>query len=283
MRNLIIGSLAVFLTACAQSSDSSRLLTVSIEPERYILQQLAGDNFEIVTLLDNGADPETYEPSMSKRMNVDKSIAYFTIGSLPFEQTITSTLNDKVTIVDTSEGISWLYGTHHDHHADADDDHDDMPDPHTWISLKNIRVIATNMAKGLKLIDVANAATYDSNLATFLAHVDSLDTDFAARLSAMPRKAFAIWHPSLSYFARDYQLNQIAVGQESKEISLNSRKQIVETAVNDSVSVFFYQQEYDPRQINSISQAIGSRLIQINPLNFDIENELSTIVNELTK
>jgi zinc transport system substrate-binding protein len=282
MRNSIIGSLTLLLTACAQSSDSSQLLTVSIEPERYILQQLAGDKFEIVTLLDNGADPETYEPSMSKRMNVDKSIAYFTVGSLPFEQTITSTLSDKVTVVDTSTGINWLYGTHQDHHADADD-HDQMPDPHTWISLKNIRIIAHNMTDGLKKIDEANAATYDSKLTTFLAHIDSLDAAFSQKLSTLPHKSFAIWHPSLSYFARDYQLNQIAVGQESKEISLNSRKKIVETATADSVNVFFYQQEYDPRQINSISQAIGSRLIQINPLNYDIENELTTIVNELTK
>jgi zinc transport system substrate-binding protein len=282
MRKYIIGSLALLFAACTQTADTStKMLTVSIEPERYILQQLADDNFEIVTLLDNGADPETYEPSMSKRMNVDKSIAYFTIGGLPFETSIVSTVSDKVTIIDPSKGINWLYGTHHDHHSDGEDN--EMADPHTWISLKNIRVIATNMADGLKQIDAENAETYDKNLQHFLAHIDSLDNDFAERLRAVPHKSFAIWHPSLSYFARDYNLNQIAVGQESKEISLNSRKKIIETAVSDSVLVFFYQQEYDPRQINSISQAIGSRLVKINPLNYDIENELSTIVNELTK
>lgn len=269
------------------NSDSCRTsFTVSIEPQKYLLEQLAGDSVDVVVLLDNGANPETFEPSASKRMAAERSKAFFATGTLPFERTITGSIGDGVEIVNTSEGIEFAYGTHSHHHAGEADHHDEHgandADPHVWTSVANARIMARNMADGLKKIDPENSAAYESRLSALNQRLDSIDTVIRDRVSHA-NKNFAIWHPSLTYFARDYGLNQIAVGSESKEISAKRLAEIVGQAKGDSVGVFFFQKEYDSRQAETINEILGSRIVTINPLSYDWEGQLDTISLELSK
>ena len=57
------------LTGCKPSGrtdnkDTQRpVITVSIEPLRYITERIAGDGFRIETFVPKGSSPETYEPT----------------------------------------------------------------------------------------------------------------------------------------------------------------------------------------------------------------------------
>jgi zinc transport system substrate-binding protein len=285
LKNILYGSIICLTASCSGNNESDKpTLAVSIEPERYILEQLAGDKYNVITVLDNGADPETFEPSMSKRVIVDNSAAYFTIGYLPFENTIVASMQSKDKVVNTSVGMNLVYGTHsHQNDDNGYDTTNNVADPHTWTSIENIRIIATNMVTVLCNLDSERIDLYNERLKKLNFHLDSLEETFTAKLAKAKSHAFAIWHPSLSYFARDYNLEQISVGLENKEISLLTHQNIVKEAVDDSVRVFFIQQEYDKRQAESINKAINSRLVSINPLSYNIETELTKIVDELAK
>ena len=48
------------LTACnRQSAQPDNLMMVSIEPLKYIVEGIVGDDFEVATLVPAGASPET--------------------------------------------------------------------------------------------------------------------------------------------------------------------------------------------------------------------------------
>lgn len=272
MKQLMPILVALVLCCCGRASDIRKpLLAVSIEPQRMMLEELAGDNFEVVAILANGANPESYDPTISQRRQADDAVAYFTVGHLPFEATLEKSLSGT-RVVDTSEGINLLYDTHA--HAQGHD-----ADPHVWTSFRNAKVMASNMLATLVDIDPDNAAEYQQRYQRMALRLDSLDAATASRLAAHP--AFAVWHPSLSYFANDYGLHQIAVGQESKEASPASLRGAIDEARADSVRVFFYQKEYDSRQAESVNDAIGSRLVMFNPLAYDWEQELTSITNAL--
>ena len=50
--------------------------------------------------------------------------------------------------------------------------------------------------------------------------------------------SFLVWHPSLSYFARDYGLHQIALGgAEHKEVSIPALREAIEEARGSGASV----------------------------------------------
>ena len=80
--------LAVACGGGSTNSDKAEkpLLTVTIEPQRYFLEQLAGEDYRINTLVPPGTSPETYEPSPSVMIDLGKSAIYFRVGDLGFEK-----------------------------------------------------------------------------------------------------------------------------------------------------------------------------------------------------
>ena len=65
---------SAFLTACVgKPVKEGRIVTVTIEPLRYFTEQIAGNRFKVVTMVPNGGNPETYEPSARQMMNLSES------------------------------------------------------------------------------------------------------------------------------------------------------------------------------------------------------------------
>lgn len=285
---LALSIIAFLASACSRRSadgDDRDLIVVSIEPQRYFLEQIAGDRFRIVTLMPGGSNPETFEPSVADRMDVDRSKIFFTTGFFPFENAAALTLSGDTKLVDTSAGIDLIYGTHDhgDNHSAFlhDENATSMADPHVWTSVRNARIICRTMADNISKLDPENAEEYSRNLARFTAHLDSLDQAFAARLASAPSRTFMVWHPTLAYFARDYGLEQIAVSSESKESSMKQLRQVIDEGRADSVKVFFHQTEYDSRQARAVADGIGATLVPLSPQSYDWEGELTRTVDAI--
>ncbi len=269
-------ALILALASCSKRPQQPTL-TVSVEPQRALLEKIVGDKFEVVTLLTNGANPETFEPTIKSRMAVDNSAVFFKIGNMPFENTIQQSLAETVRVVDCSQGITPIVGTH------SHDDDDAAVDPHIWASLKNARIIARTMLSAVIDIDAANADYYRANYAALDSTLAATDSIFVARLASAAPRAFAVWHPSLSYFARDYGLQQISVGFENKDMSPKHLAEVTEQAKAANIKVLFFQKEYDSRQAQSLNSVLNARMVTINPLAYDLSHELSNIVDELTR
>lgn len=273
------------VAACAHRQPSGqKLLAVSIEPQRQVLEQLAGPSFAVTTVLGRGADPETFDPSTAQRVAVDEADMYFATGVLPFEQRLRQSLGDDYDFVDTSEGVKLLYGTHgHSHHHDGDGHGHLDADPHYWSSVEGVRAMARNMAKALCDKYPDSADVVNTRLTRFTASLDSLDSELAARLANAPHCTFAVWHPSLSYFAKEYGLEQLSLGAEGKELSAKELAEAIDHARADSVTVFFFQPGIDSRQAEVLSESIGSRLVPVNPLDYDWRGQLILIADEIAR
>lgn len=279
---LIIAVAALLLPSCskeqAEAKHDSKLLIASIEPQRNILEQLTDSTFTIRTMLARGADPETFEPSMSERLKVDSAEIYFSTGVLPFEATIQNVASGTH-FANTSQGIEFIYDTHghggHEHHG--------LADPHYWSSIEGVRAMARNMARSLYSRYPEDSAAVSERLIIFNEHLDSVSAYISSQLSSHKGESFAVWHPSLSYFARENELKQISLGTEGKEMSARSLRDAIDKAKKNGVKVFFFQKEYDSRQAQTLNDGIGSRIIEIFPLDYDWEKQLKLITDEIAR
>ena len=68
-----------------------------------------------------------------------------------------------------------------------------------------------------------------------------------------------------------------------KEAPVAHLKEEIDAARSSGAQVFFYQKEFDTRQIASINEQIGARLVTINPMNYEWEEELRNIAYALNK
>lgn len=312
IKSLLLASFVVcpvlcFIITGCNKEKTHPVIAVSVEPQKTLLQEIAGDGYEIVALLKPGANPEGFEPTMATRMAVDNADILFVTGLLPFEQQITDGLPQSVTVSNLANGIELIYGTHghhhghHDggkelhHHSDAEHgdvaeghhhEHDDFQaDPHIWTSVKNARVMAGTMYETLVRKFPQDSTKFRQNYNRTMAKLDSLDNVFASKLKTLPEnsRAFAVWHPSLTYFARDYGLSQVSVGFENKEVSPRKLAEVTENVRNRGIKVFFFQSEYDGRQAETLNKTMGTTMISINPQNADWTAELTRVVDNLVK
>lgn len=270
------------LVGCHASPTDEKIVTVSIEPQKYLLEQITGDKVQVRCLLSDGANPENYDPSMTHLLNLGKSLAYLRMGNIGFEAALLDKIsesNPELPIFNTSEGVLPIKGTHgHDGVSH------EVVDPHTWSSVRNARVIARNMVEAMKKVDGENAAFYQKNYERLATHLDSLDAVLTARLAPVRGSAFMVWHPSLSYFARDYGLEQVVVGgHEHKEQSVNELRETIDRAREHGAKVFFYQKEFDSRQVAALNVELDARQVQFNPMSYDWENEIISTANALVQ
>lgn len=289
--SFVAACLAV-VASCNKDKTDQNILIVSVDPQRAMLEEIVGDKYKVISVLTPGANPETFEPGMQMRRNLEDADAYFTVGYLPFEEVLERSAGKYTNIVNSSVGIAPIYGTHsHEHghghaHSHGEEGHHDHSgaDPHVWTSVKNAKIIAANMLAAMKDIDPTNKDYYESRYSILASRLDSLDRAYTSRLSAPDiNHAFAVWHPSLSYLARDYGLEQIAVGYENKEMPPSVLRNVIDEAREDSVKVLFFQKEFDSRQVENLNKELGTELITINPLDYEWEKQLDVIVSALCR
>jgi len=279
---LLLSGLICILFACSNKVKQENIITVTIEPQRYFTEQLADSLFRIECMVPAGTSPETYDPTPSQMANLARSKAYFCIGHIGFEEVWIDKLKQnypKIHFFDNSAGIPLIMSGHS--HS-ANHSHERGIDPHTWSSPKAVRVIVQNMYTALVEIDPANKNRYAVHLQRLLEQVDSIDLKVTQILQHSDQKGFIIYHPALTYFARDYGLTQYSIEADGKEPSPEQLKTLMETVKEKGIKTVFIQQEFDRKNAELMAKETGCRLIVINPLSYDWGKEILHIAQALS-
>lgn len=289
---LFIFCFALTLLACGSGSkngtpDGKRVLTVTIEPQRYFLDRVVGDAFYINTLVPTGSSPETYEPAPSVMVEMGKSEVYFRVGDLGFEKAWSKRLadnNPEVIIVNCSEGIELMDG--HDHHHDDGHDHPhhhDGMDPHVWSSPRAVKVFTRNMLEAVIKVDPANEDIYRANHELLDETIERTDSMIRSLLKDVPGRSFIIYHPALGYFAQDYGLHQLSIEFEGKNPSPSQIKQLVDIARKEKINTVFIERGFDKKNAEVIAGEINAEVFEINPLAYEWDEELVRVATILAR
>ncbi len=283
---LAVAAFVALTAACTskktETEDTAKIVSVSIEPQRWIMEQIGGDRLKVVSFLPGDANPENFDPPMSALKNAAESVIYMRMGHLPWENNLIKRVvasNPDIKVVDTSAGIELIHGTHDHGHAHP---HMDGVDPHTWSSVKNAKIIAANMYEAIKEADAANAEYYTKRYEKLSQRLDSLDNAFTERLAPIKGESVLVWHPSLSYFARDYGINQISIGMENKETTPRGMQRQMDIAGTHNPIAFFVQPQMDGAKSEAVVKKSGARKFVIHPLSYNWLAEMESITDVLT-
>lgn len=288
--------LPALLTACrpsrpAQEADALPVLTVSIEPLRYFTEALAGPHFSVHTLVPQGMSPESYDPTPRQLVELAHSRACLLTGHLGYEQVWRPRLQaaaPRTEFIDLSEGLPLIHtdtceagqpDAHTHAHAHA---HAHGIEPHIWTSPANASLITTRILHTLCRLDTAHCSYYQSrhdSLQRCIHRIDSL----TRRLLQHPRasRSFLIYHPSLTYYAHQYGLHQIAIEAQGKEPTPEALRRLIDRCRKEQAGVIFVQPEFDMRHAELIARHTGTRLEPIHPLAYQWDVEMLRVAQAL--
>lgn len=91
-----------------------------------------------------------------------------------------------------------------------------------------------------------------------------------------------IYHPALTYYARAYGIEQVAIEQDGKEPSAKRLVRLIEQARRDSIRVVFYQSQFPASAVEVIAEDIGAQSVRIDPLAEDVVGNISYITDLIT-
>lgn len=277
------------LTGTAEETDSDTLVVaVTILPQAGFVEAIGGDKVEVLVMVPPGASPHIYEVTPDQMIKLSRAKMYVKVG-LPVEFELAwmdklIAANVSMRVVDCSEGIQVLEmdENHHDHDHEQDHGHTGL-DPHIWLSVRNAAIMVQNIRAGLALIDPANEAYYEKNCADYLEQLEKLDSQIRESLFEVENRRFIVFHPAWGYFARDYDLTQIAVEQDGKEPIVQYQVRLIEEAREHDIRVVFLSPQYPTKSADVIARAIGGRVVIIDPLAKDFIKNMQEVASAMKK
>ena len=270
----------IAVKSCKQADENNGkpLVAVSILPQKFFLEKIAGDMFTIDVMLPPGVSPATYDPTPRQIKRLTESEFYFKIGHLAFEENLIDRKlkeSHEVKQVNLSSDLE-LFEAGESSHG-----HSHHVDPHTWMSPRNVKTMVRAITKSLSDAYPQKDSLFRQNAEGFIREIDSIDRWISKVLKEVTHRRFIIYHPALTYYAKDYRLEQIPMEWEGKEPSPAYLKKLIQYADDEDVKAILVQKQFNIAEAETLGRETGARLISIDPLSYHWTDEIKHITEEL--
>ncbi|NCN51119.1 MAG: hypothetical protein CO156_02440 [Candidatus Pacebacteria bacterium CG_4_9_14_3_um_filter_40_12] len=299
-KSLLLTATAILLGGCSlpgvvqQKNDARFEIGVSILPYQDIVERIVGDDVTVFSIVPEGYNPETYEPSPQEMKRLSSAKLVVLNGNLPYEQNIETVLSESgqdTVVIKLNEALQETdflpLGEHHhdeeDEH-DATDDHDEeQPDPHTWLSPRLMIQQLPSIVMALQKIDPDYTDRYVQNAVTVVAELEKVSADLHEMLDKHWGRSFLVYHPAFGYFAQEFNLTQRFIEIEGKEPSATQIKDSLQLVASEQISAIYLEKQFSTRTAESLAQELQVPIEYVNPLSSDYFGTLQEFAMHLAE
>jgi zinc transport system substrate-binding protein len=243
-------------------------VVVSILPLAEFVEQVGKDKVEVTVIVPPGADPHLFELTPVQLKKISQAQLYVEVGSgLNFELTWMDKIKliyKDMLICNSSIGITLV-----------------DKDPHIWLSPRNAKTMVENISKALIKIDPLSQKYFKKNSIEYINKLDILDKEIKARLEGVKNRRFISSHPAWGYFAKEYDLIQIAIENEGKEPSAASLAHIIDQTRAFNISIILVSPQYNMKSAEVVAKEVGAQIIIADDLSMDYINNLRKLAEEI--
>ncbi len=267
---ILLLAIAAIFGSCGskktQNEEPGKFITVSILPQKTFVKKITGDDFVVNVLIPPGTSPAAYTLLPSQLEEISKSAIWFRIGYIGFEQSWQDKIaqaNSKMKVVDLSEGLDLIAQVKEQH---GDHFHLSGVDPHIWLSPVLVKEMAKRILDEVSKLNPEQSVKYKTNYLEFVKEIDQLNIEIANKLKPFEGRKIIVFHPSLSYFARDYGLLQYSLESGGKEPTPQRMKELIDISKKENIKVMYIQGELDRDHARVFAEEVGGEIIQVRPL-----------------
>ena len=279
-------------------AQSGPTVITSIHPYYALLQEIVGENAEVVRLLPPGASPHTFDPTprdVAQLSDADLVILNGVLDEWLLDLVEASGTDAEVLEVISELSFEPVGGGEHDGHEgegtggeresneaepgegeSAEDEHDhEGVNPHIWLDPTLMAEAVPLFVGRLAEVDPENAAVYEANGEALIAELNALEAELSETLAPVRGAAFVPFHDAWPYFARHYGLDLVveiepAPGREPSPAYIADALAMIE---GSGAKAIFSEVQLPARPAEVIAENAGLPLYLLDPVGGGEETE----------
>ena len=259
---------------CSRHSPQDKLLiAVSISPQAWFVNQIAGDKADTLILVPPGQNPHTYEPTPRQLQSLASASAWILSG-LEFEISFMpkiAPLFPNLLIVDGTKGVQFRsleeQCSDHGHQAHG---HSCLDiDRHTWLGREPAKLLGMHIRDVLSQLDYENEAFYRGRYENLVREIDNVFEELRIALAPLSGGNVFVYHPSFGYFFDEFHIHQEAVETGGNEPTPRILNNLMAKIIEEKPAAIFVQAQFPVNAARTLANAAGAQLIEMDPLAFD--------------
>ena len=240
------------------------LVAVTVPAQAWLVQQIADERVELLTMIPSGHVPESAQPGPRNLSRFQQADIHFTVGdpAFSFESRYISPYREK------ADPLTWL--SMHEIAGDlATAQKVKGIDPHLWTSPAVMLASANVLEQTLAGLDPQNAGFYRSNLLRLQEKLTNLDRQLRNIAGDLRTDKLLVYHPAWGHFCQDYGLQQIAIENEGKAPGAGSLNDLFASLKKGNINFIISSPGADRRLAAMVAEQFGLELVMINPMDTD--------------
>ncbi len=248
-------------------------VATTINPVDQLVRIIGGNLVETWKIVPEGSDAHDFEPTIKDMGRLTETDLLFMNGleMEPWvEKAVDNSGNTELATVDLSEGVDLIHldevEDDHDHENDAHD-HGDY-DPHIWMSIDSLIIMAENVKSELSSVYPEGSEDFVKNFEAFSSEAMAMKEEHQKKFEAYNGRAFVTGHAAFGYMTRELGLVQKSVEGPFQEGEPTPKKleDLINFVKSEEISTIFLEEAASPKVSETLARETGSQTVAINPL-----------------
>lgn len=249
-------------------------VATTINPIDQIVKIVGGDLVETWRIVPEGADGHNFEPTI-KDMGKLTEVDFIFINGLEMEpwvdKAVENSGNSDLKIINLSEGVDLIHldevDDGHNHEEEESHDHGEF-DPHIWLSLESLVIMAENVKTELSEVRPEGAEIFENNYNAFADEVNVIKEEYAEKFKEHEGKAFVTGHAAFGYMTRELGLVQKAIEGpfQEGEPTPKSLEELINFVKEEGITTIFLEDNASPKVSETLARETGGKTVAMNPL-----------------
>ncbi|MDR2808790.1 MAG: zinc ABC transporter substrate-binding protein [Spirochaetaceae bacterium] len=243
------------------------IVVVSILPQRWFVENIAGDTVQTVVLVGPSQNPHDYEPTPEQLSALARAKVWVLSGT-EFEIGLKPKVEElfpQLRIVDGTEGVHFRSL---ESDGSKNEAHDSI-DRHSWLGQEPALIMASHIKDALCIANESHGEQYLHNYQQVQQEIRAEFALLHEKLADCAGTTVFVYHPAFGYFLDEFGIKQEAVETGGKEPTPRHLAALIEKARQRNVQTIFVQAQFPVEAAGTIASVIGARLVALDPLESD--------------
>ncbi len=241
------------------ATEKQPLVLVSVAAYQDIVQEMAGTDVDVRTVVPTGMNFHSYEPTPGHVISLSTAKLWLTIGA-SFEKKILAAMESTGSppvVVDLRTGLPLLHDSRCMSCQEAND-------THIWTSPRMMKTQITTIQNALISAFPAKKVGIEERYTTLQQRIDELIKMTDEKLGPEKGKIIVIAHGAYDHLCHDYGIEQRAIESGGKEATARTLLGIIQEAKSKRVKTVFSLKQYPKKGIERIAEELQAKIVELD-------------------